>query len=174
MAVEKRPDDPAVDDPTKSLILKRGSPLGDKLLQIVVKRKAPDPKPQRVGGPAPEAAALRGKSFLEAEVGRAGHRREYRSLPAEAMTPRIATVGEMHLMIDHVFVDYVYRALAPTPDQGPSAKPNARRLMQDECSSSAARMPRRDPTGSGGHTYLACQTARADDRPIARPSSAIE
>jgi hypothetical protein len=86
MAIEERPDDPAIDDPAEGLVVRRWSPLGDELPGIVVGWEAPDPQPKCIGRPAAEAAALGRESFLEAEVGRAAHPPEYRSLPEAAMT----------------------------------------------------------------------------------------
>ena len=63
MAVEEGPDDPAIQDPAERLMVGRGSPLRDELLGILVGPEAADSEAQRVGRPAPEAAAVANRSW---------------------------------------------------------------------------------------------------------------
>src|SRR5690349_3042095 len=66
VAVDERPEDPAVHEPVERLVLLARLPLRDDA--AIARLEAPDPQPALVRRSAPEAPALRRESLLEGEL----------------------------------------------------------------------------------------------------------
>src|SRR6185295_10786873 len=79
MAIQQRPEDPAVDDAGERLVIRAWLPLGNEHGSIVGVGPAADMQPARVRRSAAEAPPSRRVALLQARTGYLGHRREYRS-----------------------------------------------------------------------------------------------